>query len=66
MYIRELKGVPQVIDLDTSTLRLMPFEVKEILAKDVNKEVNKRVDKGYVLLIEDPAPKKPVAKEVTN
>lgn len=66
MYIRELKGVPQVIDLDTSTLRLMPFEVKEILAKDVNKEVNKRVDKGYVLLIEDPAPKKTTAKEVTN
>ena len=66
MYIRELKGVPQVIDLGTSTLRLMPFEVKEILTKDVNKEVKKRVDKGYVLLIEDPAPKKTVAKEVTN
>lgn len=54
MYIRELKGIPQVFETKNSTLRLLPFEVKEIASKEVNDEVNKRVSKGYILLIEEP------------
>lgn len=66
MFIREIKGIPQVFDLKTSSLRLLPYEVKEIYSKEVNDEIKKRAEKGYVLLIEEPAPKKTNIKEETN
>jgi hypothetical protein len=74
MYIiREIKGIPQVFDMKDSTLRLLPYEVKEIASKEVNDEVKKRVSQGYVTLIEKPKPEKntsstksTVTKEETN
>lgn len=66
MFIRELKGIPQVFNLKSSSLRLLPYEVKEISSKEVNDEIKKRAEKGYVLLIEEPAPKKINTKEETN
>lgn len=66
MFIREMKGIPQVFDLKTSSLRLLPFEVKEISSKEVNDEIKLRAEKGYIFLIEEPAPKKTNTKEETN
>lgn len=66
MFIREIKGIPQVFNLKTGTLRLLPYEVKEVTTRELTDEIKKRASLGYVILIEDPVPQKSSTKEVTN
>lgn len=65
MYIREVRGIPQVYNLKSSTFRLLPYEVKRLDDINVTEDMEKRASLGYITLIEEAKeqPKKATKKE---